>query len=452
MNDHRDRVPPYSNEAEQAVLGSVLLKNDLMPLILGIVTEADFYNEAHKLIFIAMIETRQAGKVIDAVTIGERMKESGKLEKIGGAIALSKLEGGVVSSVTAEHYARIVAEKAAVRRMIYAGMEIVARGFGDYGDFDGYLSESRKSITAASAQLYLKNAPELINEDLGVIVSDLLEGKPPQGVIPTRFKKLDRLCGGLWAGLVHILAGRPGMGKSAWMLNLAINLGFSQLKTLYCSLEDVKGFQQRRALSRLADINLQRIVMSRVRAEDSKKLIEAQVTLDKMPIWIQDKPMTTNQVAQAATVQKETHGLDLLMIDHLGYVREKGKDEYDITSTVVRGCADMAKELDIPVVLGVQLNRKVTDRNPPIPRLSDLRGSGHIEQDARVVWFLYREYMTSQKEEDFNKMQLYIAKATHGMTGCINLWCDMGKMYVKDTPDDGLDGGPPTAQEDIGYN
>jgi len=341
-----------------------------------------------------------------------------------------------------------------LRNLIWVSSEIKAQAY-DNPDPQAFLEQSKASMIELANIHAEKRVVESVTGGIGSIIGDILKGEPPRGMVQTGIKAIDDEYGGLSGNLLTVVAGRPSMGKSAFLLNVAINIGLRGQRVLYLTLEDAAEYQKRRLLARLAGVNLKRIMLNNPTGEESTRIIETQVMLEKrkQPLfWIQDSGNTPEKILHSAATHKATIGLDVLMVDHLGYVRERGDAEYQITSNAVRRFAEMAKELEIPVVLAVQFNRKIENDKRTIPKLSDLRGSGHIEEDARIIWFVHRPKKDDEKA-DPNEFNLFVAKASHGKPGRLRLWCDMSQMYIRDKREGELsDHQDETAWQDTGYN
>jgi replicative DNA helicase len=452
----QDPELPYSEEAERMVIGQILMYDYCIKETAALLRLDDFYFETNRIIYKAALDLNSEGTPTEIHLVGRRILDRNLQEKIGGLESLSKYLDDVCTGQTLEHYAKIIKEKAAVRNLVHVATDITTEA-PRQTDADEFLAESRKSMLDATIVHTAQNPTVGIDADVGKLVGEVLDGEAPSEIIPTGLKSIDDRCGGLCSSLLTVIAGRPGMGKSAFLLNLAIEAGLRGRKVLYFSLEDARIYQQRRMLSRLADINLKSIMLNKTNEAESKRLLQTQVTLSNRSdplFWINDSVKTSNQLAQAAMLQKTTLGLDLLLVDHLGYLRDEGKDEYQIASAAVRNLATLAKDLKIPLVLAVQLNRKVEERKSKIPELADLRASGRIEEDARAVWLLYRPAAYDSEHAEQNRLDLRIAKSTHGRVGKIELYCDMAKMFIRDKrkEDGGGKSQPPTPQQDIGYN
>ena len=439
----KGRVPPYSNEAELAVLGAVLLNNEALREVRAVCRPEHLYNEVNRRLLVAMIELVDTGTPVDHVTLGQHLVQKGDLEKIGGSVALANLTDAVATVANVGHYAKIVVELAARRGMIYAAQEIVARGFGDVEDTEEYLATSRSSIATAANYLASKSSgPRLIDDDVVQVHKEISYGKPPEGVIATGLRGLDWVGGGLWPGFLHVLASATSMGKSVVLVNVANNVSQRGEKVLYITLEDTRKMTVYRMFARYANIDLTDLTLGRVKEFDEfQRLTEAMTILSgKKPLWIDDTAgLTSEAIAQVAAHHQATHGLDLLIIDHLHEVVDKGESETVITSHAARNFRDIAKDLNVPVLLACQLNRELMRRPNKRPILSDLRQSGTIEQAARFVWFLHREGYYTKDDKD-HSMEWIIAKASHGRLATLKMYAHLSRMYVRDwdVPTDGL--------------
>lgn len=429
------RVPPYSMEAETACIGSILLNNDVLSKVAAALRTEDFYVDAHRRIYEAISELASSNKPIDIVTLGERLKEKGDLEKIGGAIALNNLTDAVAATANVEHYAGIVRDSAAVRKMIYSAQEVAAKGFSAAMQDPGkYLSESRVAVTEAASALTGTGLPRQVDGDLSQVIRDLEEAEQPKGLVKTGVEPIDQLTGGLFPGLLYVLGGRPSMGKSALGLNIATNVTRNDKKVLYMTPEDTRYFVILRQLARFADVDLTDLVLRNIKPDDWPRIVEGAVQISGKPLWVDDTPSrTADQIRQVVAMHQAQHGTELVVFDHLGEIRDDDNSESKTlaTESAVMACRDMAKELNIPFLLLVQLNRGVESRTDKRPTLADLRQSGAIEQIARNVWFIYRRgYYEKDCAEDPD-VQLIVAKANHGKTGTIKLWSKLSRMYMR---------------------
>jgi len=257
------------------------------------------------------------------------------------------------------------------------------------------------------------------------------EGEPKR-LVKTGIGTLDREFGGLWPGLLTVMASRPSMGKSCTAVNIATNAALAGKRVLLVSLEDSRRFVLFRILSRLASVPLDRIVNRRLSDEERGRLAAQRDIVSCLPLHIDETPaMTAEQVRRLAMAHQDRHGLDLLVIDHLGHIRDKGRDLYESTTAAARTIAALPKELGIPVLLLSQLNRQNLQRTDKIPNLGDLRQTGELEQLARVVWLLHRPHYYSSSA-DPHELSLLVAKNSHGRTGALRLQVDLEHMFIGD--------------------
>lgn len=423
--------PPFDQQAEESVLGSVLLNNDALANVLPILRPEHFYVRSNRVVYQAMVDLGGQGKSLDAVTIGTHLKAKGELKKIGGAVALNNLTDQIVTSVRAGEYARIVRDLHAQRSVIYAAQEIIAKGYSGVSNTEEYLTESQKAIALAASSATYGGGPRQIDADIKEIFGDLETGREPEGIVKTGIPIIDHITGGLWPGLLTVVAGRPSMGKSCFVLNVAANVALSGKKVLYFTLEDVRKYTVRRLLSRFANIDLTDLTLRKITDTQWPNLIQAANNLSgNKPLWIEDaSALSSSAIHQIAAAHKMLHGLDLLIIDHLGEVSERG-DQTERASKAAATCRDIAKALGIPVLLASQLNREVEKRPNKRPQLADLKQSGRIEEVARSVWFLYRPGYYDGDEKS-RQLELIVAKANHGKTGTLKHWIDLSRMYVR---------------------
>jgi replicative DNA helicase len=427
------RVPPYSAEAERAVLGAILLNNAVLAQAMMSVSPEHFYVEAYRRLYTGMIEVADTGQAIDAVTLGNHIKEAGDLEKVGGAAVFASLTNDVAVTTEVGNYAKIVREKAVVRKIIYSAMEISAKGFGGVDSVTEYADMANKSILEASRMLQVGKGPVHIDETLIDVFRDLESGEEPKGIVKTGIDTIDSVTGGLHPSLLTVIAGRPAMGKSSLALNIATNAALSGKKVLYITLEDARKYVVMRMLARFADIDLTDLTLRRVSQDEWPRLVEAVTKLSgKKPLWVEDTSgLTSTAIRQIVITHKMFHGLDLLMVDHLGEVYDDGDSDTAIITSATKTFRDIAKDLALPTVLLCQLNRKVEERKGNRPVLSDLKQSGKIEEAARNVWFIFRPGYYEPDGDEWRELELIVAKANHGKTGTLRLFSDLSRMYIR---------------------
>lgn len=436
------RIPPYDQTAEEAILGAVLLNNAKLATVAGTVRQEDFYVDAHRRIFGAMLKLSSGGAAVDHVTLGNYLKERGELDRIGGPMALGNLTDAVAVVSNVEHYARIVSEHAARRRILYAAMEVANSAYlGSDDGFESWLADTRATMAKAlTGAIKEGSAPRKIDDDLREAFADVTERRVPEGLVPYGLATLDAMTGGMWPGLLTVLAGRPGMGKSAVGLNVAINAALSGKKVLFLTLEDTRKFAVLRLLSRFADVDLLRLVHRTVPGDDFSRLLEGICKLSDLPFWLDDTSgMSSSQIRSKVLAHTAEHGCDLLVVDHLLEITEDAENETQAVSRAAMNIRDLIKEMNIPGLLLTQLNRGVESRNDKRPTLADLKQSGKIEEVARSVVFLYRQGYYDQSENPL--IEAIVAKSNHGRTGTAHLYGNLSRMHVRGW-DRHLDGDP----------
>ena len=423
------RIPPYSADAEAAVLGCILLNNEALFLIQNSLSEDDFYVEANRRIYGAIGELSRTGLPVDHVTLGNALAQKGDLEKIGGAMALNNLTDNVATVKNVEYYARIVTQKALVRRMIYAAQQVAAEGFSDIDDPDEFLDSAEKAIFEAAKKRVgesyspmssvLKEAFE--NLEIAAQHSGEITG------LTTGFTDLDKLTAGLQSTDLIILAGRPAMGKTSFALNVAYNAAArTGHPAIIFSLEMSKEQLVRRMLTSEGRVDANKLRSpNKLDAADWRRLTDTAGVLHKVPIYLDDSaPMTPIEIRAKARRLKASRGLGLIVIDYLQLMQGGGKRqtnrEQEI-SEISRTLKMLAKEVDVPIIALSQLNRGLESRPDKRPMMSDLRESGAIEQDADIIMFVYRDEVYHEDTEDKGVAEIIVAKQRSGPTGTVRL-------------------------------
>jgi replicative DNA helicase len=422
------RVPPNDLSAERAVLGGILLENDALNVVLELPLGADdFYSDAHARIFEAMAQLFSAGQPVDAVTLRERLSTSNRLHAIGGDEYLFSLTNTIPTVSNIEAHAKIVREKAIIRRLILACHETAAHGYGDYGSMEEFLDEAERAIFNV-AKHRLRSPYERI-DDVVVrtfeAITRAAELKQHITGLPTGFERLDRYTAGMHSGDLIIIAGRPGMGKTAFALNVALNAcRMRKVPSVFFSLEMPKEQLANRLLCSEARVDAGKLRTGRLGRDDWPRLTQAAGTLSDLPIWLDDTPGLTLMELRAKTRRlKAEHGLGLIVIDYLQLMRagmRTDSREQEI-SEISRSLKGMAKELELPVVALSQLNRSVESRGnkDKRPQLSDLRESGAIEQDADTILFIYRDEVYNPESAERNVAEIILGKQRAGPTGTV---------------------------------
>ena len=423
------RIPPQNIEAEQSVLGGILLDNQGLNAVLEVITGRDFYSEAHRRIFEAMINLSDRGEPVDLITLSSILKDRTQLDKAGGAAYLAGLVDNVPSAANIVHYAKIVKEKAILRGLINTATEILGKTYAPGADVDTVLDEAEQAIFEISEK---KIRPAFfpikdIVKDSFRTIEDLYARKELITGVPTGFEKVDDLTSGLQDSDLIIIAGRPSMGKTAFALNIAEFVGIHRgLPVCLFSLEMAKEQIAMRMLAATAKVDSQRIRKGFLGETDWPKLTTAAGILSEAPIFIDDTAaITVLEMKAKARRLKAEHGLGLVIIDYLQLMRSgtaKDSREQEI-SEISRSLKALAKELSVPVIALSQLNRKVEDRTNRRPQMADLRESGAIEQDADVIAFIYRDEVYNKAEDNPEKgmAEVIIAKQRNGPIGTVKL-------------------------------
>jgi replicative DNA helicase len=423
------KIPPQNLEAEQSILGGILLDNHALNDVLEILNAKDFYSEAHRRIFTAIIELADKNEPSDLITLSSALKGKNQLEHVGGMTYLASLVDNVPSAANVAHYAKIVKEKAILRGLIGTATEILTKSYDTGADVDHVLDEAEHAIFEISEN---KIKPAFFSikdivKDSFKTIEKLYERKELVTGVPTGFQKIDELTSGLQKSDLIIIAGRPSMGKTAFALNIARYAALEEnVAVAIFSLEMAKEQLAIRMLASEAKVDSQRIRRGFLGETDWPKLTTAAGRLSESPIYIDDTPaiMVLEMKAKARRLKAEA-GLGLIILDYLQLMRSGGsKDsrEQEI-SEISRSLKALAKELSVPVVALSQLNRKVEDRINKRPQMADLRESGAIEQDADLIAFIYRDEVYNKVEEGSEKgmAEIIIGKQRNGPTGIVKL-------------------------------
>jgi replicative DNA helicase len=421
------RLPPQSLEAEQSVLGGIMIENDAINRVVEFVEADDFYRESHRRIFRAMLEISERGEPIDLITLTNTLKGRGDLEEVGGSAYLSLLVDSIPTAAHSATYAKIIREKAILRRLIQGATEIVTRGYEANDDVEQFLDHSEK-IVFDIAQRRIRQSffpmKDIVKQSFKNIEM-LSERREIVTGVPTGFTELDRMTAGLQPSDLIIVAGRPSMGKTAFSLGIVAHAALQ--KRIPCaifSLEMSKEQLAQRMLCMEARIDSTKIRGGFLSESDWPKLTQTCGDLSDAPIFVDDTPAMNvlEMRAKARRLQKE-HGLGLIVVDYLQLMRGAtvtDSREREI-SEISRSLKALAKELRIPIVALSQLNRMVENRKPPKPILADLRESGAIEQDADVILFLFREEVYDRDTVNKGIAEVIIGKQRNGPIGDVQL-------------------------------
>lgn len=439
-----ERVPPQNIEAEQAVLGAMLIDKEAIAKATEILTSDDFYREAHRVIFNAMMELYNKNEAVDMVTITELLKRDNKLEDIGGIAYITSLANVVLTAANVKYHADIVAEKSVLRQLVRVSTEIAAMGY-EANDDVGTLLDNAESRILEISNRKKKADFTPINDVLMESVQSiekLLNNKGGLTGLPTGFADLDKLTSGLQPSDFVILAARPSMGKTALALNIVQNVALRAHKKVggearsvaFFSLEMSKEQLVNRMLCAEAGIDSQRLRVGEMHDEDWTHLWDACDVMSKAKIYIDDTAgITAMDMRSRARRLKAEHGLDLIVVDYLQLMQGSGKrnssnDRQQEVSEISRSLKALARELNVPVLALSQLSRSVESRQVKRPMLSDLRESGSLEQDADIVAFLYREDYYNPETEN-KHTELIIAKHRNGPVDTVNLFFQ--KQFTK---------------------
>jgi replicative DNA helicase len=428
-----DRLPPQNLDSEQAVLGSILIDRDAIIEVADFLHPEDFYRQAHGRIFAAMLDLFEHREPIDVVTVAEALERAGELDGVGGASYLSTLGNDTPTAVHVGQYGRIVERKALLRRLIQAAGKIAAIGYEDGPDIQEAIDRSeaelfsvsqRRSGDAFSALRTLLHDAydrlDYLHAHRGEIVG-----------IASGFTDLDLLTTGFQASDLIVLAARPSVGKTSLALNIAEHAAVREGKTVgVFSLEMSKEQLVLRLLSSVASIDSQRLRSGFLEEMDFARIAPAMNSLSEAPIFIDDTPsISTMELRTKARRLQAERGLDLLIVDYLQLMQatttSRDANRVQEVSEISRGLKALARELKVPVIALSQLSRQPEMRESREPRLSDLRESGAIEQDADLVLFLWRENGKPGEENtdsDGEVINLRLAKHRNGPTGEVKLW------------------------------
>ena len=436
-----DRQPPFSPEAEASVLGGMLIDGDAAARVVDFIDDSMFYREAHRRLFRAMARLFERGGVIDPITVSEELKKGGELEGAGGLDYLASLLDAVPTAANIEYHARIVQEKALLRRLIDAAQTIVR------DVYDQVEREVSEILDHAEQRVF--NVSQSRGREGFVWIKEVLWPtfeqierlqEIPDGVsgLATGYQELDRMTTGLHPGDLTIVAGRPSMGKTSWVLNVAQFVAIErEVPVAIFSLEMSKEQLVQRFLCAEARVDALKLRRGRLDGDEYPRLARAAGHLNAAPIWIDDSP-TGNVLEMKAKARrlKAEADLGLVVVDYMQLMTGSTRKESRVqeVSEISRGLKALARELEVPLIALSQLNRAPEQRTDRRPQLSDLRESGSIEQDADLVMFLYRpEYYHGPTDKDGNslegKSELIISKQRNGPTGSIDLY--FHKTYTR---------------------
>lgn len=419
------RLPPQFPEGERAILGGLLLDNDALSKVMGVLSPDDFYREAHRHLFRAMMDLFNRSEPVDWITLTAELKKAGLLETVGGPAFLAELADAVPSAANILHYTDKVKERSVLRQLIAAATEISTRCYEDHSSVDEFLDEAEQiifKVGESRIQTGFVHVQDIMKDSFSTIES-LYERKENVTGVPSGFQDLDKDTAGFQRSDLIIIAGRPSMGKTSFALNVAMNAAIDAgVPVAIFSLEMSKEQLGLRILCSKAKVNLKSLRTGYLSDRDWASLTLAVGNISEAPLYIDDTPaINTLELRAKARRLKKERGLGMIIVDYLQLMRGATKSdsrEKEI-SEISRTLKALAKELDVPVIALSQLNRKVEDRPNKRPQLADLRESGAIEQDADVIIFIYRDEVYNKSEDNPKKgeAEVIIGKQRNGPIG-----------------------------------
>ena len=439
----QDRVPPQNIEAEQSVIGAMLIDRNAVSLVTEKLMPEDFYRQAHQVIFSAILTLHSKNEPVDMVTLINELKKMNKLDDVGGVSYVTLLANIVPTAANAKYHARIVEEKSVLRQLVEGGTAIAAMGYDGTEDVRDIMDQAEKTILQISNRKGGTDFAAIADVLTDTInhIQEVLESKQPITGVATGFKDLDYLTAGLHPSDFIILAARPSMGKTALALNIAQNVairgaqeGEPKKRVAFFSLEMSREQLVQRMLCSEADVDAQRLrtggnEKDKDNADLWNKLWVASDRLAGSEIFIDDSPgLSIMEMRSKSRRLQAEGGLDLIVIDYLQLMqgavgRNSAENRQQEVSEISRGLKALARELNVPVLALSQLSRSVEARQDKKPLLSDLRESGSLEQDADIVMFLFRQdYYKSPEESPNHTAELIVAKHRNGPTGRVNLF------------------------------
>jgi replicative DNA helicase len=417
-------IPPQNLDAEESVLGAMLLSGAAIEAVSEIIDAGDFYRESHARIYLAALELYQHGQPVDAITVADKLDERGELPEVGGKERIHELAALVPATSNAGHYARIVREMATLRGLTVVGEQIQRLGWDRPGETPELVDRAEQMVFDL-AQHRIRGSFEhveaLVRESFEQITKMYESGGEMTGT-PTGFRDVDQMTSGLQPGNLVVVAGRPSMGKSAFALGIAGNLAMQEgTPVAVFTLEMSKIEVAQRLMCAEARVELQRLRTGRLTPDDWPRLVKACDTITKAPIYVDDTRLTTMLEirAKARRLKAREPNLGLVVIDYLQLMSSGSNAENRVqeVSQISRSLKVIAGDLGVPVIALSQLSRAVESRTDKRPLLSDLRESGSIEQDADLVLFLYRDEYYNEQSEDQGLAEVILAKHRNGPVG-----------------------------------
>lgn len=422
------RIPPQNLEAEQAVLGAILLETEALITAMELIRAEDFYSVAHQRIFEAMTDLNDDNQPLDLVTLTARLQDKNQLEEIGGVTYLARLANAVPTAANIEYYAQIVEEKSMMRRLIRTATQIVSNGFAAEEDVGALINDAEQRIMEISNRRSSSGFISIRDVLMDVFdrVEFLYNHKGGATGIPSGFRDLDKMTSGFQRNDLIIVAARPSVGKTAFALNIAQNVAVRAGETVAIfSLEMSAAQLVQRMLCAESNVDAGRMRTGYLEGDDWEKLTMAIGALSEAQVYIDDTPgITVSEIRAKCRRLKKEKGLGMILIDYLQLIQGRGKpgeNRQQEVSEISRTLKQIARELEVPVIALSQLSRGVEQRQDKRPMMSDLRESGSIEQDADIVAFLYRDDYYNQETEKKNIIEIIIAKQRNGPVGTVEL-------------------------------
>lgn len=433
------RIPPYNIEAEESLLGAMLISRDAVASVLEIVKSDDFYRKQNQIIFDSVLELYSKGEPSDPITIADHLKKKGTLEEVGGKTFIHSLISNIPLAANAEYYGRIVRNHSILRKLIYAATDIATMGYEVPEDLVATVDKAQELIFSIYQDLNQGNnknsiavmkdiAPEVFDE-----VEKLHEAGSDVSGIPSGYIELDKYTLGFQKSDLIIIAARPGMGKTSLVLGMALNITLKEkLPVALFSLEMSKHQVGQRLMSAQSRIDLQRFRDGKIKEDEWTKLGRAVEKLAECKLYIDDTAfLTVMDLRSRARMMASTYGIKMIIVDYLQLMQStsnyRGNKVQEITE-ISQNLKSIAKELNIPVIAVSQLSREVEKRESKRPQLADLRESGSIEQDADLVAFVYRDEYYDENSNKKGEADLIIAKHRNGPTGKVKL--QFNKRYA----------------------
>lgn len=433
-----NRIPPQNLDVEASVLGAVLMDNKVLSECLSIIGPDDFYSERNRIVFQALCEITNSGKPVDVVILSDFLRERGEMEKIGGVVYLAELVDITASAANVSHYARIVKDKAILRAIIHAGVQMVDDAYSGNGENTAaILDNAQRSLMEISVyrkRKDLRNSMDVCRSTLQAI-EERYEKKDLVTGLSTGFHDLDNWTSGLQNSELTIIAGRPGMGKTSLGVNIAENVVLAGVSSAVFSLEMSGEALMTRIFSSRTGIDSRRLRRGFISVDDWPRLVKVVGQVSNAPLFIDDSStLTLMQLRAKARRLKLDKGLGLVIVDYLQLMTGSGRRESREReiAEISRSLKALAKELNIPVVALSQLNRAVEGRTDQRPKLADLRESGAIEQDADVILFLYRDEVYNENSPDTGIAEIIIGKQRNGPVGKLKMKFDSERTRFYD--------------------